>query len=409
MMTPLSLAAALKEEAARLGFDLAGATPAASPPGIDRFEQWLAEGHAGRMGYLADRVEAYRHPRHVLEGARSILMLGTNYRTAEPVSAKPGEGNVSRYAWGIDYHELIRRRLRRLGDFHRRLVPEARCRGVVDTAPLAERQFAQLAGLGWIGKNTLLLSKRFGSWLFLAALLTTEELAYDEPFGRGHCGSCRACLDACPTGALVGAHRLDARRCISYLTIELRERGTHAAVGGYVRTPYPPPRWVPPEFREAIGERLFGCDACQEACPWNRRTPIAAEEVLGPKPGMNPVSLVELFALDEGEFQSRFRHTPLWRCRRRGILRNAAVVLGNRPHPAALPALMQGLEDPEPLIRAASAWALGRYADSAAQKALQEQLTRESDAKVRGEIAAALQRGQPAGGPSPGAAGASGD
>jgi epoxyqueuosine reductase len=391
-MTPSSLAAALKEEAARLGFDLAGVTPAASPPGIDRFEQWLAEGHAGRMGYLADRAEAYRHPRHVLDGARSILMLGTNYRTAEPVPAKPGEGNVSRYAWGTDYHELIRRRLHRLADFHRRLVPDARVRGVVDTAPLAERQFGQLAGLGWIGKNTLLLTKQFGSWLFLAALLTTEELAYDEPFGRGHCGSCRACLDACPTGALVEPYRLDARRCISYLTIELRERGTHAAVGGYVRTPYPPPRWVAPEFRGAIGDRLFGCDACQEACPWNRSTPTTGEEALGPRPGMNPVALAELFTVNEGEFRSRFRHTPLWRCRRRGILRNAAVVLGNRPLPAALPALVQGLQDPEPLVRAASAWALGRYANSAAQQALQAQLPRESHPEVLAQIAAALQR-----------------
>ena len=378
-MTPSSLAAALKEEAARLGFDLAGATPAASPPGIDRFEQWLAEGHAGRMGYLADRAEAYRHPRHVLDGARSILMLGTNYRTAEPVPAKPGEGNVSRYAWGTDYHELIRRRLHRLADFHQRLVPDARVRGVVDTAPLAERQFAQLAGLGWIGKNTLLLTKQFGSWLFLAALLTTEELAYDEPFGRGHCGSCRACLEACPTGALVEPYRLDARRCISYLTIELRDRGTHAS-------------WVPPEFRGAIGDRLFGCDACQEACPWNRSTPTGTEEALGPRPGMNPVALAELFALSEDEFRNQFRHTPLWRSRRRGIVRNAAVVLGNRPHPAALPALVQGLQDPEPLVRAASAWALGRYTDSAAEKALQAQLTRESDPEVRDEIAAALPR-----------------
>ncbi|MHC4181213.1 MAG: epoxyqueuosine reductase [Planctomycetota bacterium] len=207
-MTPSSLTAALKQEAARLGFDLAGATPAARPPGIDRLKQWLADGHAGRMGYLADRAEAYEHPRYVLDGVKSVLMLGANYRTAEPVSPKSGQGRVSRYAWGTDYHELIRRRLHCLADFHRRLVPQARVRGVVDTAPLPERQFAQLAGLGWIGKNTLLLNEQFGSWIFLAALLTTEELDYDEPFGRGHCGSCRVCLDACPTGALIEPYRL---------------------------------------------------------------------------------------------------------------------------------------------------------------------------------------------------------
>ncbi len=371
-LTPSSLTAALKEEAARLGFDLAGATPAVSPPGTERFERWLAEGHGGQMSYLADRAEAYGHPRHVLDGARSILMLGANYRTAEPAPAGPAQGKVSRYAWGTDYHELIRRRLHRLADLHRRLVPEAMVRGVVDTAPLPEGRFAQLAGLGWIGKNTLLLSRQFGSWLFLAALLTTEQLDYDQPTGRGHCGSCRACLDACPTGALVDDYRLDARRCISYLTIEFRDG-------------------IPPEFREAIGGRLFGCDACQEACPWNRHTPISGEEGFRPCPGMNPVEPAELLALDEGEFRDRFRHTPLWRPGRRGILRNAAIVLGGRPDPAGLRALLQGLEDTESMVRAACAWALGRYADPPAEEALRERLTKESDPEARDELQAALQ------------------
>ncbi len=372
-MAPGSLTAALKQEAARLGFDLAGATPAATPPEIDRFERWLAEGHAGQMGYLAARAEAYRHPRHVLDGVRSILMLGANYRTVEPVPPKPGQGNVSRYAWGTDYHELIRGRLHRLADFHRRLVPEARVRGVVDTAPLAERRFAQLAGLGWIGKNTLLLSRQFGSWLFLAALLTTEELDYDESSGRGHCGSCRACVDACPTGALVEPYRLDARRCISYLTIELRHG-------------------IPPELREAIGQRLFGCDTCQQVCPWNRSTPTTSEEGFRPRPGMNPVEPAELLKLDEDAFRNRFRHSPLWRPRRPGVLRNGAIVLGSRPNRAALPALLQGVEDPDPLVRAACAWALGRYATLAGEEALRRRLPVETEPEVRTEIDAALQK-----------------
>jgi epoxyqueuosine reductase len=371
-MTPSSLTTALKEEATRLGFDLAGAAPAAAPPRIDRLKQWLADGHAGQMSYLVDRAEAYEHPRHVLDGVKSILMLGINYRTAEPVVPKPGEAGVSRYAWGTDYHELIRRRLHGLADFHRRLVPEARVRGVVDTAPLPEREFAQLAGLGWIGKNTLLLSKQFGSWIFLAALLTTEKLDYDEPFRRDHCGSCRACLEACPTGALVEPYRLDARRCISYLTVELRDR-------------------VPTELREAIGDRLFGCDTCQEACPWNGRTPAAAEKGFGPGPGMNPVGLAELFGLDDEAFRNRFHHTPLRRPMRRGILRNAAVVLANRPDSAGLPALLQGLEDREPPVRAACARALGRYDNPAAHEALRGKLATESHTDVRGELQTALQ------------------
>jgi epoxyqueuosine reductase len=308
-MDAASLTAALKEESFRLGFDLAGATPAAPSPDFECFRQWLAEGCAGEMHYLAERLDAYRHPAHVLEGAESILMLGTNYRTVEPVEAGSGQARVSRYAWGADYHELIRDRLHKLADFHRRLAPTARVRGVVDTAPLLERQFAQLAGLGWIGKNTLLINRRLGSWLFLAALLTTEELAYDESSDAGRCGSCRACLDACPSGALVEPYRLDARRCISYLTIELRGP-------------------VPAEFRAACGNRLFGCDVCQDVCPWNRRTPATAEPSFQPGPGMNPMEIAEIMSLDEAAFRARFRHTSLWRARRDGIRRNAEIAGG---------------------------------------------------------------------------------
>ncbi len=269
------------------------------------------------MPYFAQRFDAYRHPGQLLDGAKGILMLGMNYRTVEP--AEPAQSRdrrsrlarVSRCAWGQDYHEVIRPRLHKLADFLRRLVPTARVRGVVDTAPFFERRFGQLAGLGWIGKNTLLINQRLGSWFFLAALLTTEELAYDEP-AADHCGSCRACLDACPTGALVAPHRLDARKCRSYLTVE--SRGP-----------------LPAEFHTTSGGRLFGCDACQEACPWNRRTPTTAEPAFQPGPGMNPVDLSYLLALDNAAFRRRFRHTPLWRAKREGILRNAAAVMEGRP------------------------------------------------------------------------------
>ena len=237
-------------------------------------------------------------------------MLAVNYRTEKPVATGPGQGRVSRYAWGADYHDVIHRRLGRLADFHRQLTPAARVRGVVDTAPLLERDFARLAGLGWIGKNTMLVNLRLGSWLFLAALLTSEVLDYDEPYSADHCGSCRACLDACPTGALVDAYRLDAQRCISYLTIELR--GV-----------------MPPELREPLGDRLFGCDACQEVCPWNRRAPVTPEKAFQPGAGMNPIDLADLFALDDAGFRNRFRKTPLWRARREGLLRNAEIVLEN--------------------------------------------------------------------------------
>jgi epoxyqueuosine reductase len=369
-MTPESLTSALKEEAARLGFDLAGAVAAATPPRIERFERWLADGFAGEMHYLADRAAARRHPRHVLEGVRGILMLAVNYRTDEPAAAGPGQAVISRYAWATDYHDLIRQRLHRLADHHRRLVPDARVRGVVDTAPLLERDFAELAGLGWIGKNTSLISERFGSWMFLAALLSSEELAYDEPQPHDGCGSCRACLDACPTGALVEPYRCDARRCVSYLTVEL-----HGP--------------IPHGLREGVGNRLFGCDACQQVCPWNDQTPVTVESGLRPEPGMNPVDLAGLMSLDEAAFRARFHHTPLWRPKLPGILRNAAVVLGNCPHPPALPALAESLDHQEPQVRAACAAALRHYPASATGETIQNRLAVETDPVVRRELDAA--------------------
>ncbi|HTU26451.1 MAG TPA: tRNA epoxyqueuosine(34) reductase QueG, partial [Pirellulales bacterium] len=191
----------LKQQARQLGFALVGICPAVTPPGFARFEDWLSHGFAGQMHYLPERRGAYEHPHAVLDGARSIVMLTMNYRTAEPAAARPGEGRVSRYAWGQDYHQLIRQRLGTLADWLRLQAPTASVRGVVDTAPLLERDFAQLAGLGWIGKNTLLLNREMGSWFFLAALLTDLALDYDAPSENDHCGTCRACLDACPTGA----------------------------------------------------------------------------------------------------------------------------------------------------------------------------------------------------------------
>ncbi len=371
-MPAQSLTAALKSEAHRLGFELCGACPAVEPPGLERFHAWLSAGYAGQMRYLADRADAYRHPRDVLDAVQSILMLAKAYRSVEPKPPGLGEGRVSRYAWGLDYHRWIRKQLRKLAQFHRRLAPQARVRGVVDTAPLLERDFAQLAGLGWIGKNTLLLNRGWGSWFFLAALLTTEPLEYDEPFRADHCGTCRACVDACPTGALVAPHCLDARKCISYLSIEFR--GT-----------------VSRELRPAIGDWLFGCDVCQEVCPWNRRTPVSSELAFQPAAGMNPVKLAEVFVLDDEAFRQRYRETPLWRPGRGGIVRNAASVLGNRPDAPAVSSLIRGLEDAQPAVRAACAWALVRHDNSAASAALRQRLAAEPDPEVRREIELALE------------------
>lgn len=303
-------------------------------------------------------------------------MLGMSYHTARPADPRPGEGRVASYAWGeADYHDVIHARLKRLIEWLQGDCPTTTARGVVDTAPLLERQFAQLAGLGWLGKNTLLLNRRHGSYFFLAALLTDADLACDEPFAADHCGACRACLEACPTDAFVQPYVLDATRCISYLTIELREP-------------------IPTELREGVGDWLFGCDVCQQVCPWNDHAPPAGEDVFQPLSERNPVDLIKLFDMDDEAFRDAFGRTPLWRAKRRGILRNAAIVLGNRRTPAALPALVHGLHDAEPLIRGASAWALGRYGDGAARRALQERSGRESDAAVLAEIQNALANHQ---------------
>ena len=341
-MSPEDLTARLKAEAQRLCFDLAGATAVVAPPRIGAFERWLADGFAGRMEYIPRRAAAYQHPRHVLDGARSLLMLALAYRTEEPAKPAPGQGMIDRYAWGTDYHDVIRERLHTLADFHRRLTPGAAVRGVVDTAPLLEREFAELAGLGWVGKNTLLLNRQLGSWFLLAALLTSETLVYDESTATGHCGTCRACIDACPTHAIVEPYRLDARKCISYLTIELREP-------------------IPPAQRESIGPRIFGCDICQDVCPFNRRVPPTAEPAFQPRPDSNPIGLAELLTMDEAAFRERFRGSPVLRATRRGLVCQAAYALGNRPDKNALPALMEGLRDTDPAVREACAWALAKY------------------------------------------------
>jgi epoxyqueuosine reductase len=324
-MDSQTLTAALKEKALQLGFDLAGAAPVDSPRDFDYLEEWLENGNAGEMRFFSERREAYRDPNLVLDGVRSALMLGTNYRTVEPIPAGAGQGRVSRYAWGLDYHDSIRRRLDELAEFHRQLIPSANVRGVVDTAPFLERAHAVRAGLGWIGKNTTLINSTYGSWLFLAALLTTEELDFsplpmagttkwsgpgvraernDHSVPTNPCVNCRLCLDACPTGALAAPYRLDARKCISYLTIEHRGE-------------------IPEELRSRIGDRIFGCDACQEACPWNRQTPATAEPAFYPREGMNPVDLSELRNLDEESFRRRFRGTPIFRAKFKGMRRNA--------------------------------------------------------------------------------------
>ena len=340
---PPSLTRDLKSEARRLGFDLVGVAPAISPAGFPSFLDWLHRGYDGEMTYLRRRQDAYEHPRGVLHNVQSVVMLAMNYRTADPPPATANAGLVSRYAWGDgDYHDVLRERLRGLADFLHERRPGCRTRAVVDTAPLLERDFARLAGLGWFGKNTMLINKRAGSWLFLAGLLTDVELDHDQPHETSHCGTCTRCLDVCPTNAFPEPYVLDARRCISDLTIELRDQP------------------IPADLREGVGQWLFGCDLCQDVCPWNRKAAASVEPAFQPRPDLHPADAIELLRLNEDEFDRRFGHTPLARPGRAGLLRNACIVLGNSGDARAVPALTEALADSEPLVRDAAAWALER-------------------------------------------------
>ena len=371
-MNPAKLTQSLKSEASRLGFELVGACPAVSPLGFERFVDWLDHGYAGEMQYLEDRKTAYQHPGSVLPGVISILMLGMNYQTQKPAPSRRGTGRIARYAWGTsDYHDVIHDRLKRLKHFVQTMDETINVRGVVDTAPLLEREFAELAGIGWKAKNTLLINRQAGSWFFLAALLLDAPLEYDSPVQTDHCGTCTACLDACPTHAFVGPNILDATKCISYLTIEHRTA-------------------IPLELRSSMDDWILGCDVCQEVCPWNHKSPSSNEVEFEPLDAHNPLDLRSLFALNDEQFRARFRKTPLWRPKRRGILRNAAIALGNYPDSKNVDALSKGLVDSEPLVRGASAWALGRHGRYLTTELLESRLVCETDEEVRLEIAAAI-------------------
>jgi epoxyqueuosine reductase len=283
-------------------------------------------------------------------------------------------GRVARYARGRDYHDVIPPRLRALAAAIVELCgPETKCRTFVDTGPLVDRAAAERAGLGFVGKNTCLLTGRYGSYVFLSAILTTAALPSD-PFVTRDCGSCRACLNACPTGAFIAPRQLDATRCISYLTIEHRGAIPHA-------------------LRPRIGDWVFGCDVCQEVCPWNRARSPTAHEEFAPQAGAgNTLDLAELLTLDEAAFRARFRGTPLMRTKRRGLLRNAAIALGNSGDRAVIPALLGALSDAEPLVRGHAAWALGELAPLPAEAiaTLRTALAAETDPEARAEMRAAL-------------------
>jgi epoxyqueuosine reductase len=423
--TDPALSEALRVRAREIGFGLIGVT-APEPSGHMQFyRRWLAEGAHGEMAYLArdDSVRRRADLTGTMESVRSVIVVADEY--APPVAARaarsgrprtagdearsmvaeadswahPSRGIIARYARGADYHRVLKRKLLALLRWlDEQVEGGVEGRAYVDTGPILERELARRAGLGWFGRNTMLINPRRGSYFFLGVLLVDVELPRDAPHTADHCGSCRACLDACPTGALLGrdengAPRIDARRCISYLTIELRGP-------------------IPRELRPAIGNRIFGCDICQEVCPFTRRFSEQASEPgyaarspgeppfrVQPEPGSSSShpgtespSLIELLetALDESSWDSFSRGSAIRRAGRAGFARNLCVGLGNWASPDAVPVLTSSLSDPEPLVRGHAAWALGRVGSASAVAALAQQSAGESDAWVSEEIAAAL-------------------
>ncbi|HEX8490379.1 MAG TPA: tRNA epoxyqueuosine(34) reductase QueG [Chthoniobacterales bacterium] len=348
MHSDANLKQKILERAQSLGFDSCKVAPAASPRHGKEFQAWLDEGAAGEMDWMARGAEKRGDPQKVLPGARSVIVVALNYWQGDghkmeinaPWSRRGSDaatGRIARYAWGDDYHEVILRKLEKLSAFLSQHGGTQKC--YVDTGPILERDHAAEAGVGWHGKSTMLIDPKLGTWFFLGEILTTLELPADSP-QEPRCGSCRRCLVACPTGAITEPHRLDARRCISYLTIELKGS-------------------IPLDLRPLIGDRIYGCDDCLEACPWNRFAAASREAAFSARPAVG-MRLRDYLALDDARFRDLFRGSPIKRIKRRGFLRNVCVALGNVGTHADLPALKRAADDVEPLIAEHAAWAIAR-------------------------------------------------
>ena len=359
----------LIEKAHQLGFVLAGVTTALPPESFPKFQEWIAEGRHAGMSYLATERSLSRRsdPRQILPECCSILVLGIPYDRPNHPS-----GGVAAYAWGDDYHDVLKPRLQAvvayLEDQVGHPVPN---RWYTDTGPLLERDLARRAGLGWIGKNSMLINPQQGSYFILAEILLGIDLPADDPLITDHCGSCTRCLDHCPTGCILPDRTLDAGRCISYLTIENKGE-------------------IPRDLREQVGSWLFGCDICQQVCPWNRFAVERGDERFAPRLGVPPKNLVDEVTLSAEAFNHKFKGSPVKRAKRRGYLRNTAVVLGNRGWLEDLPGLAAALEDSESIVRQHAAWALGKIGGTAARQALQNALAFETETTVIAEIEASL-------------------
>jgi epoxyqueuosine reductase len=339
-MTQISrgeLKAELISYAQQIGFDSCRIAASTAPKHANEFREWLREGAQGEMNYMERGEEKRCDPQKVLPGARSIVVLALNYFQGEQARAsEDAEGKIARYAWGDDYHQVVESKLDKIDTFLRDSGGQQKC--YVDTGPILERDHAAQAGIGWHGKNTMLIDERLGTWFFLAEILTTLELPPDQPVAD-RCGTCERCIKACPTGAITAPHRLDARRCISYLTIELKGS-------------------IPLELRPLVGDRIFGCDDCLDACPWNRFAQVSHQTEFAARHSTIGMSLREYLKLTDVEFRRIFKNSPIRRIKRRGFLRNVCVALGNAGDVSDIPALERAVANGEPLIAEHAEWAI---------------------------------------------------
>ncbi|MGH7663676.1 MAG: tRNA epoxyqueuosine(34) reductase QueG [Gemmatimonadaceae bacterium] len=364
---PPALELLIEAQAYGLGFDLSGIARLGPAETAAALDDWLANGYDGEMGYMSRWTDKRRDTRLPFPGARTAVVVAMNYGGTEP------SGPIARYARGDDYHDVMLDRLRELHAWiEKEAGREIRGKAYVDTGPILERDLARRAGLGWFGKNTNLIHPRLGSFFFLGALLLDIDMEPSAPFEADRCGSCTRCIDACPTEAIREPRVLDATRCISYLTIELRGA-------------------IPEELREPMGELVYGCDICQDVCPWNHRfsRPLAEPAFKARRPFEAP-SLVDWITMSPEDWRTFSRASPAKRTRRRGFLRNVAVALGNRGDPGAVPALVAALSDEEPLVRGHAAWALGRIGSIAALEPLRARTAAEADGWALEEMRSAI-------------------
>jgi epoxyqueuosine reductase len=366
----------IRQHARELGFNLIGLTRAAPSPTLDAYFRWIERGMHGSMGYMArpDRQDRRRDLNVILPGARSLVIVGMDYRSGavpEAVLSDPTRGRIASYAWNLDYHDILTPRLESLAAWlQAENGPAIQQRVYVDTGAILERSHAQQAGLGFTGKNTMLIHPRRGSYFFLGEILTDLEFdSYDRPHRPTMCGNCTRCLTACPTDAFPQPYILDARRCISYLTIE--HKG-----------------WIDRDLRPLMGNWVFGCDICQDVCPFQRFAPLTHEPAFHPPDAEHAApKLVDLLTLDEAGFRARFRDSPVYRIKHDRLLRNASIAAGNGRVAAAVPPLLALLHDARPMMRGHAAWALRQISGEQVRPALLELASRESDPMVLAELA----------------------